>query len=182
LSPRPAAPASRRAGEENSANRIDGSACRVSRFPGAAQHALFARDALQTRDQSPGSAAHRYAQERCALRRIRESAIGYAAHSESRLPDRYFVYVLANRRNGTLYVGVTNDLRRRIAEHKKKYVPGFTRQYGVDQLMYAEEYASILEARARERSLKRWRRAWKVALIEKRNPEWRDLSAEYALE
>ena len=95
------------------------------------------------------------------------------------MSDRFFVYVLASRRNGTLYVGVTNDLRRRIVEHKKKFVTGFTRQYGVDQLMYTEEYASILEARARERSLTRWRRAWKVALIEKTNPEWRDLSREY---
>jgi putative endonuclease len=93
----------------------------------------------------------------------------------------YFVYILASRRNGTLYVGVTNDLVRRMSKHKGKLVPGFTRKYGVDKLVYFEEYASILEARARERVLKRWDRAWKLALIEKMNPQWRDLSYELAL-
>jgi putative endonuclease len=82
---------------------------------------------------------------------------------------RYFVYILASGRNGTLYIGVTNDLARRMAEHKGKYVPGFTRKYGVDQLVYFDAFDSIFEARAREHSLKRWRRAWKIALIEKLN-------------
>jgi putative endonuclease len=91
---------------------------------------------------------------------------------------RFFVYILASGRNGTLYVGVTNDLARRMTEHKAKLVPGFTRTYGVDKLVYVEEYASILEARAREHALKRWRRAWKIELIEKDNPHWRDLSGE----
>jgi len=80
--------------------------------------------------------------------------------------DAYFVYILASGRNGTLYIGV---------------VPGFTRKYGVDKLVYFEQYASILEARARERRLKRWQRAWKLALIEKMNPQWRDLAGELAL-
>ena len=93
---------------------------------------------------------------------------------------RFFLYILASGRNGTLYVGVTNDLARRMTEHKSKLVPGFTRKYGVDKLVYVEEYASILEARAREHSMKRWRRAWKIALIEKDNPTWRDLSGEIA--
>jgi putative endonuclease len=92
----------------------------------------------------------------------------------------YFVYILASGRNGTLYVGVTNDIVRRMSEHKGKLVPGFTRKYGVDKLVYLEEYASILEARARERAVKRWSRAWKLALIEKTNPQWRDLSDELA--
>jgi putative endonuclease len=91
---------------------------------------------------------------------------------------QFFVYILASKRNGTLYVGVTNNLPRRVAEHKAKLVAGFTRQYGVDQLVYFEAFASILEARAREHSLKRWRRAWKIELIEKLNPDWRDLSHE----
>ena len=91
------------------------------------------------------------------------------------------VYILASARNGTLYVGVTNDLVRRISEHKSKVVPGFTRKYNVDKLVYFEEYASILEARARERALKRWDRAWKLALIEEMNPQWRDLSDELAM-
>jgi len=93
--------------------------------------------------------------------------------------DRFFIYILASQRNGTLYVGVTNDLVRRMFEHKAKLVPGFTRKYGVDKLMYLEEYSSILEARARERSLKRWQRAWKIALIEKTNPQWRDLAEDF---
>jgi putative endonuclease len=90
----------------------------------------------------------------------------------------FFVYILASKRNGTLYVGVTNDLARRLAEHKAKLIPGFTRKYGVDQLVYFEAFDSILEARAREHSLKRWRRIWKIALIEKLNPDWRDLTNE----
>jgi putative endonuclease len=89
---------------------------------------------------------------------------------------RYFVYILANRRNGAPYVGVTNNLARRMTGHKGGFVPSFTEHYGIDKLMYVEEYASILEARARERTLKRWRRAWRIALIEKLNPEWSDLS------
>lgn len=89
-----------------------------------------------------------------------------------------FVYILASKRNGTLYVGVTNDLARRITEHKAKLVPGFTRKYRVNLLVYFETFDSILEARAREHSLKRWRRAWKVSLIEKLNVDWRDLSGE----
>ena len=88
------------------------------------------------------------------------------------------VYILASRRNGTLYVGVTNNLARRLSEHKVKLVPGFTRKYNLDQLGYFEAFDSILEARAREHSLKRWRRAWKIALIEKLNPDWHDLTAE----
>jgi putative endonuclease len=89
---------------------------------------------------------------------------------------RYFVYILASRYKGTLYVGVTRDLSRRIGEHKGGFVPGFTRDYKVHQLVYYEEYNSILEARARERTLKRWRREWKIKLIESVNPTWRDLT------
>lgn len=88
----------------------------------------------------------------------------------------FFVYILASQRNGTLYVGVTSNLVRRMLEHKGKLVPGFTRQYGVDLLVYFEAYDSILEARAREHSMKRWRRAWKIELIEKLNPNWDDLT------
>ena len=92
------------------------------------------------------------------------------------MAEAYFVYMLASKRNGTLYVGVTNDLSRRVGEHKAGVVPGFTRQYRVDRLVYAEGYSSIIEARARERSLKRWRRDWKIQLIEKANPDWNDLT------
>ena len=93
----------------------------------------------------------------------------------------FFVYILASKRNGTLYVGVTNNLVRRLSEHKAKLVPGFTRKYGVSQLVYFEVFDSLLEARAREHSLKRWRRAWKIELIEKSNPDWRDLTDELNL-
>ena len=88
----------------------------------------------------------------------------------------YFVYILASRYKGTLYVGVARDLSRRVGEHKGGVVPGFTKTYKVHTLVYYEEYASILEARARERVLKRWRREWKFKLIEGMNPNWRDLT------
>ena len=90
----------------------------------------------------------------------------------------FFVYILASKPNGTLYIGVTNNLVRRMSEYKAKLVPGFTRKYEVDQLVYFETFDSILEARARDHSLKRWRRAWKIGLIEKLNPDWRDLTNE----
>jgi putative endonuclease len=90
----------------------------------------------------------------------------------------FFVYILASKPNGMLYVGVTNNLARRLSEHKGKLIPGFTQRYEVDQLVYFETFDSILEARVREYSLKRWCRAWKVALIEKLNPDWRDLTDE----
>ncbi|MDQ2953977.1 MAG: GIY-YIG nuclease family protein [Pseudomonadota bacterium] len=93
----------------------------------------------------------------------------------------FFVYILANCRRGVLYVGVTNDLTRRIEQHKTKSVASFTNTYGATELVYYEEYPTILEARARERALKRWRRAWKFELIEKLNPAWRDLGHELAL-
>jgi putative endonuclease len=89
-----------------------------------------------------------------------------------------FVYILTNRRYGVLYVGVTNDLARRIEQHRAKVVRGFTAKYGLVKLVYFEEFESILEARAREYSLKRWRRAWKLALVDKVNPAWRDFGEE----
>jgi putative endonuclease len=92
---------------------------------------------------------------------------------------RYYVYIPTNRRYGVLYVGLTNDLHRRMFQHRTKAVPGFTREYRVVRLVYFEEYASITEARVRERSLKRWRRAWKLALVDKTNPEWRDLAEDH---
>jgi putative endonuclease len=90
----------------------------------------------------------------------------------------YFVYILANRPRGVLYVGVTNNLARRVSEHRAKIVPGFASGHGLILLVHVEEYASILDARAREHALKRWRRAWKFELIEKNNPEWGDLSGD----
>jgi len=94
--------------------------------------------------------------------------------------ERFFVYILANCPRGVLYVGVTGDLAGRMAVHKAKLAPGFTKTYGVVLLVYYEEYASVIEARARERAIKRWRRNWKFALVEKANPDWRDLAEEIA--
>ena len=87
----------------------------------------------------------------------------------------YFVYILASQRNGTLYVGVTNDLVRRIYEHREKLIEGFTSQYNVTRLVWCDQTASIEEAIAHEKRLKRWQREWKIALIEKTNPNWDDL-------
>lgn len=86
------------------------------------------------------------------------------------------VYILASRRNGTLYVGVTSDPALRVWQHKTGAVAGFTRRYGVRRLVYVELCESIVDAIAREKQLKKWNRAWKLELIESVNPEWRDLS------
>ncbi len=88
----------------------------------------------------------------------------------------FFIYILASRYRGTMYIGVTNDLSRRIGEHKSGSVPGFTKRYKVNRLVYCEPYESILDARARERVLKRRRREWKFQLIEAQNPNWNDLT------
>ena len=87
----------------------------------------------------------------------------------------YFVYILASKRNGTLYIGVTNDLVRRVWEHREGLVPGFTKKHAVKMLVYFEEFSEIEMAIQRETSLKRWNRKWKLDLIEKNNPEWIDL-------
>ncbi len=87
----------------------------------------------------------------------------------------YFVYILASQRNGTLYVGVTNNLVRRIHEHREKLIEGFTSQYNVTRLVWFDQTASVEEAIAHEKRLKRWRREWKIELIEKTNPNWDDL-------
>ena len=86
-----------------------------------------------------------------------------------------WVYILASQRNGTLYIGVTNDLARRVYEHKETLVPGFTRKYGVDKLVHYEFHERIDDAIVQEKRLKNWKRAWKIALIEKTNRLWRDL-------
>ena len=87
----------------------------------------------------------------------------------------YYVYFLASRRNGTLYIGVTNDLKRRTWEHREGLVAGFTKKYGIKLLVYYEAFESIDIAIHRETRLKKYKREWKLNLIEKQNPDWRDL-------
>ena len=87
----------------------------------------------------------------------------------------YYVYILASKKNGTLYIGVTNELVKRVYEHKSKMIRGFSKKYGVDKLVFFEETRDVLSALEREKQLKKWRRNWKIELIEKTNPEWHDL-------
>jgi putative endonuclease len=87
----------------------------------------------------------------------------------------YYVYILASGRRGTLYVGVTNDLIRRVFEHRNDLIRGFTATYRVHRLVYFEPYEDIREAIAREKRVKRWLRAWKIELIEQHNEDWHDL-------
>jgi putative endonuclease len=92
--------------------------------------------------------------------------------------NQYYVYILASKRNGTLYIGVTSDLKKRAYEHKNHFIPGFTREYNVTQLVWYEIHNSIEEARLRERRMKKWKRDWKLKLIDEFNPFWRDLYEE----
>ena len=87
----------------------------------------------------------------------------------------FYVYIMASQRNGTLYVGVTNDLVRRVHEHRNNLVEGFTEQYSVHTLVWFDSGASIEEAIRREKQIKNWKRQWKIELIEANNPEWKDL-------
>ena len=87
----------------------------------------------------------------------------------------FHVYILASARNGTLYIGVTGDLAVRIWQHRQGELAGFTKKYDVTRLVHVEEFGDVNEAIAREKALKKWRRAWKLELIERDNPQWRDL-------
>jgi putative endonuclease len=93
---------------------------------------------------------------------------------------QHYVYIMASRRNGTLYIGVTNDIARRAYEHREGLIPRFTKRYGVKLLVHIESFDDIRAAIQREKNLKKWPRAWKIALIEENNPEWRDLYADLA--
>jgi putative endonuclease len=87
----------------------------------------------------------------------------------------FYVYIVANKRNGTIYIGMTDDLHRRVGEHKTKAIKGFTSKYGCDKLVWFEEHDTREDAFRRERRIKEWRRSWKLLLIEKDNPTWTDL-------
>ncbi|MBP1091599.1 GIY-YIG nuclease family protein [Bradyrhizobium diazoefficiens] len=92
----------------------------------------------------------------------------------------YYVYLLASKKYGTLYIGVTNDIVRRIYEHKSKVVAGFSKRYSVDRLVWFEIYDDPVTAIEREKELKKWWREWKVRLIEEKNPQWIDLYPQIA--
>jgi len=87
----------------------------------------------------------------------------------------YYVYILASRKDGAIYIGVTNDIVRRIYEHRIKAVPGFTSKYNITRLVWFEIYDDPISAICREKELKKWRRVWKIQLIEAQNPQWNDL-------
>jgi len=93
--------------------------------------------------------------------------------------NNYFVYILASKRNGTLYIGLTNNLERRIYEHKNHLVKGFTEKYSVTMIVYFEQTNDINAALQREKQLKKWNRKWKLKLIEKSNPDWLDLAKDW---
>ena len=90
----------------------------------------------------------------------------------------FYAYIMASQKYGTLYIGVTNDLTKRIYQHKQNMVKGFTQKYHVHNLVYLEEYSDVNEAISREKNLKKWKRSWKIKLIETKNPEWKDLYSE----
>ena len=87
----------------------------------------------------------------------------------------YYVYIMASKRNGTLYIGVTNNLPQRVWEHKNDVHKGFTKKYGVHRLVWYEVTSDVEEAMLREKQMKKWRRQWKINLIEEENPNWNDL-------
>jgi putative endonuclease len=91
------------------------------------------------------------------------------------MPRQPAVYILASKRNGTLYIGVTSNLQKRAWEHKNDLVEGFTKKYGVHRLVYFELYEDMISAIRREKQMKKWNRAWKLQLIERQNPRWNDL-------
>ena len=95
------------------------------------------------------------------------------------MKKEYYVYILASKKHGVLYIGVTNNLKRRVFEHKENRNKGFSWRYNVKRLVYYETYSSIRDAIVREKRLKKWNRTWKVELIEKENPDWEDLSRQW---
>ncbi len=92
---------------------------------------------------------------------------------------QYYLYVITNKANGTLYIGVTNDLERRMFEHKNKLIEGFTKRYDLHKLIYFETFQYINDAIKREKNMKKWKRQWKIDLIEENNSSWKDLSKDW---
>ena len=98
------------------------------------------------------------------------------------MSKKAYIYFITNRNNNVLYIGVTNDLPRRMAEYKAKVNKGFTYRYNCDQLVYFEAFSSITDAIRREKQLKNWKRAWKNELVQKENPQWKDLSKDIGVD
>ena len=94
------------------------------------------------------------------------------------MSKNYYVYILASGKNGTLYTGVTNNLLVRVDQHKTKLLKGFTEKYGVTKLVYYEHFTEVSQALTRDKNIKKWKRDWKLKLIEEFNPEWKDLYKE----
>jgi putative endonuclease len=109
--------------------------------------------------------------------RLRGNDMNYAGIHRIKMMQ-YFVYILSSRKNGTIYIGVTGNLTKRVYEHKEGLIEGFTKKYKVHNLVYFEQTNNVNEAIRREKQLKKWNRQWKINLIEKENPDWLDLSDE----
>jgi len=92
---------------------------------------------------------------------------------------QYYTYIITNKKNGTLYIGMTNDLERRMFEHKNKLIEGFTKKYGLNKLVYFEHFQYVNDAIKREKQFKNWNRQWKIDLAEQENKEWKDLSIDW---
>jgi putative endonuclease len=92
---------------------------------------------------------------------------------------QYYVYIITNKKGGVLYIGVTNDLERRMFEHKNKLVEGFSSRYNLDKLIYFEVYQYVSDAIKREKNLKKWKRDWKINLVVEENADWKDLSTDW---
>lgn len=95
---------------------------------------------------------------------------------------QYYLYILTNKKNGTLYIGVTNNLERRIFEHKNKLIEGFSKRYNLTELVYFETHQYVSDAIKREKNMKKWKRQWKINLIEEENPMWTDLAKDWNTE
>ena len=112
---------------------------------------------------------------KCLIKNAHPREGGNPGQATDRRVREPFVYILASDRNGTLYVGVTSDIARRVWIHRADIVAGFNKRYGVHRLVYVERHATMLDAILREKQIKKWRRAWKLRPIEEANPQWRDL-------
>ncbi|HVC55419.1 MAG TPA: GIY-YIG nuclease family protein [Stellaceae bacterium] len=130
---------------------------------------------LQIEDQRIGARFKTARQLPLAVGRDEQKRTHRVPHGLGCDPCRITFYLLASRKHGTLYLGVTNDIVRRVHEHKSKAAAGFASKYGVDRLVWFECHDEVVEAILREKEIKKWRRDWKINLIERDNPDWLDL-------